>query len=455
MKNKKIIGFLLAITFMLTMLPVPVHAALNMDASDSLIDYIKEHEGFSATAYWDYQHWSIGYGTTCTKDQYPDGITEEKGEELLREHVSEAVASVNSFADRYGMTPTQSQMDCMIDLTYALGTAWMSSGYTLPKLITKENVGELELMNCMGDWIMVGGKPSEGTMRRRMSETYMFFHGEYYRFISNPDKCPYACLMLDFDGGTAAESRVYTFLQQPYGLEESLPIPTKTGYYFAGWVDDNGNPVTDSTIATSIVKHAKAKWVESTSIPVGGFSDVFESNWFSADVCTASELGLFTGYSDGTFRPNAKMTRAMFAQVLYRIAGEPECTKDIPFTDVSPNVWYCTAVRWAYAEGVVNGVSETAFAPDKNITREQMATMLFNYSKAHGAADPHLYGSLDAFTDQGDVSRYAIEPMQWAVGTGLIKGVGDSRLSPQSLATRAQAAAILVRLSGVLQQGIA
>ncbi len=467
MKNKKFIGFLLALSLVLTLSPVHVHAAVKMDASDSLINFIKEHEGFSATAYWDYQHWAIGYGTTCGIDDYPNGITEEKGAELLRAEVQNAVDAVNSFVNRNGMNPTQSQFDCMIDLTYALGSSWMSSGYTLPKLITKGNIGELELMNCLGDWINVGGKPSEGTMLRRMSENYMFFHGEYIRFATNMSKCPYACLMLDLDGGTIDELRVYTFINQPYGLEESISVPTKEGYYFAGWFDDSGNPIHNKTVANTLVQTAHAKWSETDPGPidldpntpkpktVGGFTDVYETDWFADEVCTATQTGLFTGYSDGSFRPANKMTRAMFATVLHRIAGKPTCTAELPFTDVVAGSWYCEAVRWAYEKAVINGVSKTSFAPDKNITREQMATMLFKYSKTFGATDTSLHGSLDAFKDAANVSNYAIEPMQWAVGTGLMNGVGNGYLSPKNVATRAQAAAILVRLGDILRQGIA
>lgn len=459
MKNKTFIGFLLAFSFMLTMLPIPAHAALHMEASDELIDFIKQHEGFSATAYWDYQHYGIGYGSTCNKDDYPNGITEEEAEALLREEVRRDEEAVNAFAERKGMTPTQAQFDAMIDLTYALGTSWMSNGYTLPKLISKKGVGELELMNCMGDWISVGGKPSVGTMRRRMAETNMFFHGEYIRFSVDTSKCPYACLMLDLNGGTADETRVYTFINRPIGLEESLPVPTREGYTFEGWIDSNGKAVTNATVITSNVQYASAVWSSSNEPPrpmtVGGFTDVYETDWFADEVCTAAKAGLFTGYADSSFRPSNKMTRAMFATVLYRIAGAPSCTAEMPFTDVVPGSWYCEAVRWAYAKGVVNGVSATSFAPDKNITREQMATMLYKYSQAFGATDASRHASLDEFGDAGDISHYAAEPMQWAVGTGLINGVGGGRLSPRTVATRAQAAAILVRLEAVLQQGIA
>ena len=145
----------------------------------------------------------------------------------------------------------------------------------------------------------------------------------------------------------------------------------------------------------------------------------------------------------------------MFAQVLYRIADAPAVDTDIPFADVAPGSWYYDAICWAYDYGIVRGVTEDEFRPDAPITREQMATMLFNYSSRHGAADSSTYGSLSGFDDAGSVSKFARTPMKWAVGTGIIQGVSDSELCPKSIATRAQAAAILVRLSKLVRKGVA
>ena len=349
----------------------------------------------------------------------------------------------------------------MVSLTYCLGGCWMDSGYDLPKLIIRACKGqcsELELLNTLGNWINVGGEPWEGTMNRRMRDNYMFFYGKYTRSDYIENDVPYGAIWLDANGGQAAYPRLYTFRGQPYSAFKPLPTPTRSGYRFAGWYDEAGNRIYDSTICTRSLVKAKARWEQGTVLPPRVpdlFTDVYKSDWFFSDVKTATDEGIFAGYSDGSFRPNAQMSRAMFAQVLYRLEGEPWGEGDIPFMDVAPNAWYYDAVCWAYASGIVNGVTELEFQPNAPITREQMATMLYNYSDLRGAADSSLFGSLDSFTDAAVVSDYAHDPMQWAVGTNLIKGTGGQQLSPKAVATRAQAATILVRLSSLVRKGVA
>ena len=251
--------------------------------------------------------------------------------------------------------------------------------------------------------------------------------------------------------------REYSDQVEPYGLDESLPNCTRSGYRFLGWYDKNGNRITDDTVAWYELATAEAYWEPDYIAPAPAdlFTDVYRADWFFEAVKAASERGIFTGYPDGSFRPNASMTRAMFAQVLYRIAGQPKLPAYLPFTDVSSSDWFYDAVCWAYASGIVNGVSETSFAPDRSITREQMATMLYKYSVHMDAAEESDIGSLEGFSDAASVSGYAETPLRWAVGTGLINGMGDGRLSPAAFATRAQASAILIRLTGMIRKGIA
>ena len=458
--------FALVLTLCLLLAAVPLYAQADyqaMTSSDELIGFIKKCEGFTATKQWDYGHYSIGYGCSCGADEYPNGITEAQAEALLRRCLSQSEDVVNRFCRSHDMHPTQSQFDCMVDLSYALGASWMDSGYTLPKLMIKGCTGggltELELLDTMGDWINVGGEPWEGTMHRRMRETYMFFHAEYDQngYINIAQDVPYASLWLDANGGQSAYRRVYTFRGQPYSAYKPLPTPTRSGYRFVGWFDANGNQITNNTVAASVLVRATARWEETVVAPPPAdlFTDVWKTDWFFADVKTATDNGIFAGYNDGSFRPNAEMTRAMFAQVLYRISDAPAVDTDVPFADVAPDSWYYDAVCWAYDYGIVRGVSETEFRPDAPITREQMATMLFNYSARHGAADSSLFGSLEDFNDGDEVSQYALDPMKWAVGTELIRGVGNNQLSPKTVTTRAQAATILVRLSRLVLNGVA
>ena len=184
-------------------------------------------------------------------------------------------------------------------------------------------------------------------------------------------------------------------------------------------------------------------FVESQPEPLP-FTDVAESDWFYDAVRYAYENGLMGGIGDNLFAPNSPTTRAQLVTILYRLEGEPAVTGQSPFTDVEADTWYTDAVIWAAEEGVVNGVSATQFAPGNNITREQLATILFRYAQAKGY-DVSPRADLSGFPDAGDILPYAQEAMAWAVAEGLLQGFEDDTLRPQGNATRAQIATILMR----------
>ena len=169
------------------------------------------------------------------------------------------------------------------------------------------------------------------------------------------------------------------------------------------------------------------------------FKDVTTANWFYNDVYYCWENGLMNGMTPDTFAPQGTTTRAQFATVLYRMAGEPDVTgMTTPFTDVKSGSWYEKAVVWGYNSGVINGTSAATFSPDASVTREQMVTMLFRYS---GAAEPT--GTLDQFTDANRISGYAVPAVIWAVQNNIVSGMGDGTFNPQGYATRAQLAKVL------------
>lgn len=173
------------------------------------------------------------------------------------------------------------------------------------------------------------------------------------------------------------------------------------------------------------------------------FTDVRESDWFYEDVAFAYENGLFAGTSDTTFSPNASMTRAMLVTVLYRLEGQPAVNGRSGFSDVQYNGYYEDAVTWAADNGIVNGTSTTTFSPNANVTREQMAAILYRYAqykKYNTAASSGLNG----FTDHASVSGYAAVSLEWAVAEKLVNG-SAGKLMPTGNATRAQVAAILHR----------
>ena len=173
------------------------------------------------------------------------------------------------------------------------------------------------------------------------------------------------------------------------------------------------------------------------------FTDVRESDWFYEDVVFAYENGLFAGTSDTTFSPNASMTRAMLVTVLYRLEGEPTVYGRSGFSDVQYNGYYEDAVTWAADNGIVNGTSTSTFSPNVNVTREQMAAILYRYAQ-YKKYNTAASSSLNGFTDHASVSGYATASLEWAVAEKMVNG-SAGKLMPTGNATRAQVAAILHR----------
>lgn len=180
--------------------------------------------------------------------------------------------------------------------------------------------------------------------------------------------------------------------------------------------------------------------------PSKPYHDVDTGRWYHEGVDYAIAHGLMNGVGNGMFEPESSMTRAMLVTVLWRYAGSPaEGTNT--FVDVKPNQWYTQAVAWAAKYGVVNGVGHGMFEPDGNVTREQMAAILYRYANGVGI-DTSARGNLAAFPDRNQVSSYAVDALSWCNAKGIIGGTkegGVDYLDPQGFATRAQVATILMR----------
>ena len=188
--------------------------------------------------------------------------------------------------------------------------------------------------------------------------------------------------------------------------------------------------------------------VKQEDCPSRAFPDLDPTAWYHPGTDYVIANHLFIGFEDGTFRPNGQMSRAMFAMVLWRAAGCPASSAELPFADVAADAWYAEAVRWAYAAGVINGVSTTAFDPESPVTREQMVTMLVRYAEKTGAVTD-ARSDLSQFSDAAQVSAYAREAVRWAVAVGLLRGMGNSCLEPQGTATRAEVATLLMRFAAL------
>lgn len=220
------------------------------------------------------------------------------------------------------------------------------------------------------------------------------------------------------------------------------------------------------TFTCTICSATKTEAIPATGVPdvcPGGptcpgyaFRDMpVPADWSHEGLDYCIYRGYIAGTSASTVAPTGVCTRAQLVSILYRIQGEPTTVKDYelaklraPFDDVPRGQWYTDAIWWAKITGVVSGTSATTFDPSGEITREQLAVILYNYTKQFAPGSLTATGSLAGFPDAGSVSSWARTEMAWAVGNGLISGTGSggvAYLSPKGSATRAQVAAILMR----------
>ena len=267
------------------------------------------------------------------------------------------------------------------------------------------------------------------------------------------------------DGGTINGEYPTTYTK---GTVTVLPTDvTKPGYTFLGWFTAYSGGVLVKQIGATETgeKTFYARWQKNVlppppitpgtpsapvtpakpAAPVGlPFADVSGSDWFYNDVRYVYEKGIMDGTGIDRFSPNAPLTRAMIVTILYRMAGSPSVSGSSDFTDVAAGKWFAKAVAWAAANGIVNGYGSGLFGPNDPVTREQLAAILYRYAVYGGMTAVTLEENLGSFADTAQLSAYAIQAMNWAVGQGLINGSG-SNLVPKAQATRAQVAAIIHR----------
>ncbi|MBQ9931032.1 MAG: S-layer homology domain-containing protein, partial [Firmicutes bacterium] len=174
------------------------------------------------------------------------------------------------------------------------------------------------------------------------------------------------------------------------------------------------------------------------------FTDVAATDWFASAVQYVYDKGMMNGTAADKFSPNATTTRGMIVTILWRLEGSPAVSGS-SFSDVAAGEWYSDAVAWAAENKIVTGYTSGEFGAKDDITREQLATILFRYAQYKGLEALTLEENLIGYPDEAAISSYAIPALNWAVGQGLINGMGDGSLAPQGEATRAQVAAILMR----------
>ncbi len=196
------------------------------------------------------------------------------------------------------------------------------------------------------------------------------------------------------------------------------------------------------------VKTAQIK-VEETK-PADKFTDVSEKDWFYDYVNYVLENGLFVGTTDTTFSPNNNLTRGMLVTILYRFAGATD-TEKATFDDVKSTEYYSAPIAWAAKNGFVNGIGDNKFAPDANITRQDLATIIYRYIKAQGKGFTGMWSFLLQYSDREQIAEYAYEPICWLTMNEVLSGKGDNKIDPLGNATRAETAKIMTVISDLLK----
>ncbi|HIT01675.1 MAG TPA: S-layer homology domain-containing protein [Candidatus Enterenecus merdae] len=309
------------------------------------------------------------------------------------------------------------------------------------------------------DYLLVGAQTVVGRMAfadSHVQENWVFEGGA--RYPNGPELSQTA-----YDpAGTPAPGYAVTVPQVDHGWVAASPSAAPAG----ATVTLTAYPDEGYMLSNLFVVDGQGERVEGVSHPDGGytfampegevtvhavfapqgsdlpFRDVATVHWFYDEVRYVWDSGLMQGTGADTFGPDVTTTRAQLVTTLYRLAGQPAVAGANPFAD-APAAWYADAVVWASQNGIVEGYSATQFGPEDVVTREQLAAILYRYA-GYAGYDQTGLGSLAGFTDGGAVSGWARQAMTWAVGRGLIHGVG-SLADPQGSATRAQLAAVLTR----------
>ena len=174
------------------------------------------------------------------------------------------------------------------------------------------------------------------------------------------------------------------------------------------------------------------------------FTDVTSGDWFYDAVAYVYDKGMMEGTTDTTFAPTMNLTRSMIAQVLYNLEERPEAPGAAGFPDVAADAWYADAVNWAAARGIVKGYDTGAFGPEDSVTREQLAAILYRYAQVKGYDTTRGGMAVREFSDSASISDWAQEAMAWAVNAQVLSGKGNGVLDPQGTATRAEVAQMLM-----------
>ena len=383
------------------------------------IQFIKSQEGFSARRWWDISQYSIGYGTACGAGDYPNGITVEQADLLLRNKLVEFETSLNAYIEKHNLPLTAAQYDALISFTYNVGTSWMKSS-RVSTLLTNGAFTEIEFASAMGVWCHAGKKIYTGLVLRRIREVQLFLYGDY----AGTNSKKYFYVIFDADGGSMDADIYYYPEGSAYG---TLQTAKKQDRKFLGWFTDAGVQLTEATVAAQNLT-VKARW-QTPKPAAQAFSDLQQGAWYYTYVDELYNSNVINGYTDGTFRPNGTVTVAEALKLVLVSCGS---------SVLSP-----TQAHWAsgYQSTAVNNNYVTAEETenlDAPITRGLIAKLAAGALKL--SAEPQ--SGVFADTDDGNV----LALQKAGILTGTPDADGNLHFYPENHITRAELSALVYRI---------
>ena len=402
-----------------------------MTSSEAVISFIKDYEGFRSYVYWDGGNAYIGYGTLVYSKDYPNGISREGADALMRQALAVKEAALNKAMDKYGFTMTQGQFDAMMSFTYNIGTGWMSTSNRIFRYLTEgiQNYTDLEVVNAIGVWCHQGGVIVNKLVERRLREAVMFLYGEYDGFGTHE----YRYIEYDAGSGEVENSMIFYEYGKPYG---PLQDAVRDGYTLTGWVADTGAAINAYTVASDNIT-VSAVWTTGTvPVPAAVYSDVSEDDWYYNYVIALSQSGIFSGFEDGTFKPDDNVTCGQALKLILRAVG----------FDVQPQ----TGGHWA--SGYMTLAEQKGIADDESLA--DLDTDIDRQTVAELAAKSIGLPPLDPETVFADTQDGFVLALYRC---GIITGSGETdslMFYPDKSITRAELSAILWKLcnSGIMPE---
>ena len=307
--------FLFVCLLALSAFPTTARAYTDLTAGELCIDLIRRYEGYSSTMYADGGHWYVGYGTQVNADAYPNGVTEEEAEALLRAELSRTEAALNSFFAQNGLSPTQAQFDALVDFSYTLGTSWLNGSSALLKIVRGDTeAARRETARAFGVWSHAGGKVLPGLAERRLEEAALYLDGD----LSHADEFCYLAIAREDGVDYATDFAVY----ERGGTYDAFPAMFRLGYTLTGMQTSNGSTIRlGGTVSGS--RFVTAVW-EKNSYAKRSYTDVRSEHWFYDYVMELSEADVIGGRGDGTYTPDLPTTTGEALKLILLAAGHPE-----------------------------------------------------------------------------------------------------------------------------------